>query len=423
MRKKITQNKKTVLTRLTSFLIAGSIIAAPICAVHATPTATQKNSSASTKTTQTIRKGSSTSAKTAQTTHKGSSASAKTTPAVKKGSSASAKTTQTTKKSSQASSKSSLTKITISAAGDCTLGSDIKSPASVNFYAKYREKKNPSYFLKKVKPIFKRDDMTLVNFEGTLTNRTTRAPKTFAFKGNASYLKILQKGSVESVSFANNHCRDYGVGSYRDTIKTFRKQKMPFASYGKTTIYKTKGKKIGMVAVNGLDGVSSSKNYIKSGLHKLKKQKADLIIVSMHCGIERTYTPNADQKTLAHYAIDHGANLVLGHHPHVLQGIEKYKSAYIVYSLANFCFGGNTNPPDKDTMIYQQTFVFQNDKLKKTNRIKIIPCSVSSSSGINNYQPTPATGKKATKIIQRVNRYSKSLGKVSFGKNGKIRSY
>ena len=180
MRKKITQNKKTVLTRLTSFLIAGSIIVAPICAVHATPTATQKNSStstkttqtirkdssASTKTTQTIRKDSSTSAKTAQTTHKGSSASAKTNPAVKKGSSASAKTTQTTKKSGQTSSKSSLTKITISAAGDCTLGSDIKSPASVNFYAKYREKKNPSYFLKKVKPIFEKDDMTLVNFEG-----------------------------------------------------------------------------------------------------------------------------------------------------------------------------------------------------------------------------------------------------------------
>ena len=121
MRKKITQNKKTVLTRLTSFLIAGSIIAAPICAVHATPTATQKNSSASSETTQTIRKGSSTSAKTAQTTHKGSSASAKTTPAVKKGSSASAKTTQDYEKSSQTSSKSSLTKITISAAGDCTL--------------------------------------------------------------------------------------------------------------------------------------------------------------------------------------------------------------------------------------------------------------------------------------------------------------
>ena len=230
MRKKITQNKKTVLTWLTSFLIAGSIIVAPICAVHATPTATQKNSSASSETTQTARKDSSTSTKTTQT--------------IRKGSSASAKTTQTTKKSGQTSSKSSLTKITISAAGDCTLGSDIKSPASVNFYAKYREKKNPSYFLKKVKPIFEKDDMTLVNFEGTLTNRTTRAPKTFAFKGNASYLKILQKGSVESVSFANNHCRDYGEGSYRDTIKTFRKQKMPFASYGKTSKKSAKMQKV-----------------------------------------------------------------------------------------------------------------------------------------------------------------------------------
>lgn len=156
--------------------------------------------------------------------------------------------------------------------------------------------------------------MTLVNFEGTLTNRTTRAPKTFAFKGNASYLKILQKGSVESVSFANNHCRDYGEGSYRDTIKTFRKQKMPFASYGKTTIYKTKGKKIGMVAVNGWTVFHQAK-IISKAVSANEKQKADLIIVSMHCGIERTYTPNADQKTLAHYAIDHGANLVLRSSP------------------------------------------------------------------------------------------------------------
>lgn len=325
--------------------------------------------------------------------------------------------------SGQASAKSDTTKITISAAGDCTLGSDIKSPGSVNFYAKYREKKNPSYFLKKVKPIFQKDDLTLVNFEGTLTKRSTRAPKTYAFKGDASYLKILQKGSVEAVSFANNHCRDYGEGSYQDTIKTFQKENMPYASYRKTAIYKVKGKKIGMVAVNGLEGVSSSENYIKAGLRKLKKKKADLLIVSMHCGIERTYTPNAEQKAIAHYAIDHGANLVLGHHPHVLQGIEKYKKAYIVYSLANFCFGGNTNPPDKDTMIYQQTFTFKKNTLKKTNDIKIIPCSVSSASGINNYQPTPVTGKKATKIIQRVNRYSQPLGKVSFGKNGKIRSY
>lgn len=312
-------------------------------------------------------------------------------------------------------STSKTTKITISAAGDCTLGSDIKSPASVNFYAKYRKKKNPAYFFKKVKPIFEKDDLTLVNFEGTLTTRTTRADKTFAFKGNPSYLNILKKGSVEAVSFANNHCRDYGDGSYSDTISVFRKNNMPFASYGKVAVYKTKGKKIGMIAVNGLEGVSASKNYIKNGIKKLKKKKADLIIVSMHCGIERVNTPNADQKSIARYAVRSGANLVLGHHPHVLQGIEKYKGAYIVYSLGNFCFGGNTNPPDKDTMIYQQTFTFKGNKLKKTDDVKVIPCSVSSTSSINNYQPVPCKGKKAARILRRINTYSKPLaGHVKF---------
>ena len=140
--------------------------------------------------------------------------------------------------------KSNITKITISAAGDCTLGSDYKSPSGVNFYAKYNEKKDPSYFFKNVKSIFKKDNLTLVNFEGTLTKRNTRADKTFAFKGNPSYLKILQKGNVDAVSFANNHCRDYGEGSYNDTIAVFKKNKMPFASYGKFSVFRIKERKL-----------------------------------------------------------------------------------------------------------------------------------------------------------------------------------
>ena len=309
------------------------------------------------------------------------------------------KPTNTKKPTAAKKKKSNITKITISAAGDCTLGSDYKSPSSVNFYAKYNEKKNASYFFKNVKKMFKNDDLTIVNFEGTLTKRNTRAQKTFAFKGNPSYLKILQKGNVDAVSFANNHCRDYGEGSYQDTISVFKKNKMPYASYGKVSVYKTKGKKIGMIAVNGLEGVSSSEYYIKKGIQKLKKKKVNLIIVSMHAGIEKTSSINDVQKSIAHYAVQHGANLVLGHHPHTLQGIEKYKGAYIVYSLANFCFGGNTNPADKDTMIFQQTFTFKNKKLKKTKDVKIIPCKVSSSNNINNYQPTPAKGAAKKRII------------------------
>ena len=129
------------------------------------------------------------------------------------------------------------TTITISAAGDCTFGSDRSSPSSVNFYAVYNKKRNPGYFFKKVKSIFEKDDMTLVNFEGTLTKRTTRAPKTYAFKGSPSYVNILKKGSVEAVAFANNHCRDYGTSSYQDTIDCFKNGDITYSFYSMVFLY------------------------------------------------------------------------------------------------------------------------------------------------------------------------------------------
>lgn len=316
--------------------------------------------------------------------------------------------------------KPQITKITISAAGDCTFGSDQSSPSSVNFYSVYNKQKNDAYFFQKVKKIFEKDDLTLVNLEGTLTKRGARMDKTYAFRGAPSYVNILKKGSVEAVSFANNHCKDYGEISYTDTINTLKKAKIKYASYEKVSIFKAKKKKIGMVAVNGLSGIDYSKNLIASGIKKLRKKKADLIIVSMHAGIEHTSTLNDTQTQIAHYAVNKGANLVLGHHPHTLQGIEKYKGAYIVYSLANFCFGGNTNPSDKDTMVFQQTFTFKGNTLQKNSDARIIPCRVSSTTTINNYQPVPLKGKSSDQIIQKMNRYSKPFG-IHFQKNGKIK--
>ena len=310
--------------------------------------------------------------------------------------------------------------ITISAAGDCTFGSDRSSPASANFYSVYQRVKNNNYFFRKVSSIFEKDDLTIVNLEGTLSNRGQRADKKYAFRGSPSYAKILTKGHIEAVSFANNHCKDYGTVSYQDTCSTLKKNKILYASYGKTSIYQTKGKKIGMVAVDSLEGVSTSQKLIQTGIQKLKKKNADLIIVSIHGGIEYTSQPSDTQKSLYRYAVQKGADLVLGHHPHVLQGIEKYKGAYIVYSLGNFCFGGNTNPPDKDTMIFQQKFTFQGDKLlRKKSPAKVIPCSISSRSDINNYQPTPVSGKRYQKILSRLSGYCRALGTSFRSKKGK----
>lgn len=315
--------------------------------------------------------------------------------------------------STQRNKKAKLTTITVNAAGDCTFGSDYKSPASVNFYAVYNKKKNPAYFFKNVKKFFAEDDLTLVNLEGTLTGRTTRMDKTYAFRGSPSYVKILKKASIEAVSFANNHCQDFGPGSYTDTIATLKKAGVKYASYGKVSVFKAKGLKIGMVSVNALLGYSSSQQYIHSGIRKLKKRKANLIIVSMHAGVEHTSSLNNVQTGLAHYAVQQGANLVLGHHPHVLQGIEKYRGAYIVYSLGNFCFGGNTNPSDKDTMIFQQSFTFQGKRLlKKKSQAKVIPCRISSTASINDYQPTPLRGKGKRRVISRLNSYSRPFGVI-----------
>lgn len=309
--------------------------------------------------------------------------------------------------------------ITISAAGDCTLSSDIKQPASVNFFSVYNKQKDPGYFFKNVKAIFEKDDLTIVNFEGTLSNRGKRVDKQWAFRGKPSYIKILQKGSVEAVAFANNHTKDYGTDSYNDTIETFENSGIAYSTYGKSCVYEVKGIKVGMISIQEV-GRQNCEKTLRSELKAIKKKKPDLLIVSFHWGTEGTSKITATQSKLAKIAIDEGgADLILGHHPHVLQPIEKYNDAYIVYSLGNFCFGGNTNPVDKDTMIFQQTFTFRNDKLVLDDNVKIIPCSISSSSKKNNYQPTPSKGSQKKRILKKINGYCKQFG-LSFDSNGKV---
>lgn len=320
-----------------------------------------------------------------------------------------------TKTTSNTSKKNKTVKITISAAGDCTLGVDSRYN---NTFNNYYDKNGDSYFFKKVKSVFSKDDLTIVNFEGTLTNSTARANKTFTFKAPAKYAKILKKGSIEVVNLANNHTMDFGNQGFKDTKDTLKKNKISYCG-GSTIAYKTvKGVKIAFVGFNALTGVTEQQ--VKDTIQKAKKKKAKIIIASFHWGIEREYYPNARQKTLGRCAISNGASLVLGHHPHRVQGIEKYKGRYIVYSLGNFSFGGHTNPDDKDAFIFQQTFYVKNGKLQKKNDVKVIPCSISSVSYTNNFQPKILTGSEKKRLIKKINTLSKGMN-ASFQNNGKAK--
>lgn len=300
------------------------------------------------------------------------------------------------------------TTITISAAGDCTLGTDEGFNYKRSFKGKYDAVQDPAYFFQNVQPVFAQDDLTIVNMEGTLTEETTREPKQFAFKGDAEYAKILTAGAVETANLANNHSFDYGKKSYEDTITALEAEGISSFGYERTAVMDIKGVKVGLAGVYELAEHIDCKQDLLDNIASLKEQGAQIIIVSFHWGQEKENVPNDVQVELAHTAIDNGADLVLGHHPHVLQGIEEYKGKNIVYSLGNFCFGGNSAPSDMDTMIFQQTFTVKDGKLQEDNVTNILPCKISSAyeEGYNNYQPILAEGDQKEKIFERLSEYS-----------------
>ena len=299
--------------------------------------------------------------------------------------------------------------ITVSMVGDCTLGTDVNFDQSTSFDAFYQMKNDPGYFFQNVKDIFTADDLTVANMEGTLTTSNDRQQKTFAFKGDPSYTEILTRGGVEATNLANNHSHDYGDQSYEDTIQYLEAAGITTFGYDRTAVMDVKGIKVGLIGIYELkDGLGRQQQVIDT-IQEVKDQGAQVIIVSFHWGTEKSNVPDDIQKTLAHLAIDQGADLVVGHHPHVLQGIEKYQGKNIVYSLGNFCFGGNKNPSDKDTMIFQQTFTVENGELVEDDVTNIIPCSLSSESGYNNYQPMVLDGSEKERVLQKIEEFSAAL--------------
>ena len=302
---------------------------------------------------------------------------------------------------------SSPVSLTLSVVGDCTLGTDETFDYDTSLNA-YYENYGADYFLQNVKDIFSTDDLTIANFEGTLTDSDKREDKTFAFKAPASYASILTGGSVEAVNTANNHSHDYGEQSFDDTLAALDDAGIVHFGYDETAVMDVKGIKVGLVGIYELYDHLEREQQLKDNIAKVKADGAQLIVAIFHWGNETETVPDSNQTTLGRIAIDEGADLVCGHHPHVLQGIETYKGRNIVYSLGNFCFGGNSSPSDMDTMIYQQTFTIDADGVKKDNVTNIIPCSISSATydGYNNYQPTPAEGDEATRILGKINERS-----------------
>lgn len=300
------------------------------------------------------------------------------------------------------------TTITISAAGDFTLGTDENYNFADSFVNEATANGLP-YFAEGIKHIFQNDDLSTVNLETTLTNATQKAEKKFRFKGDPSYAQILELAGIEAVNLANNHIRDYLQQGYDDTITSLENEEIGYFGYEHKYITTVKDIKIGALGYEGWRDTAEIRNQVAADIQELRDQGAQIILVHYHWGVERQYVPTESQQTLACFTIDSGADLILGHHPHVLQGIEEYNGKFIVYSLGNFMFGGNRNPSDKDTFVFQQTFHLKNGEMMDTKEINVIPFSISSVTHRNNYQPIELTGTERDRVKQKIVEHSNSI--------------
>lgn len=281
-------------------------------------------------------------------------------------------------------------------AGDCTLGTMPRHKDAVNGFHKVMNG-DYQYPFRNVMQYFENDDFTMINLEGVLGEEGYAASKMFVFRGPEDYTNIMTQSSVEAVTIANNHSMDYGRAGYDKTKQLLEDAGIAYVEKDASSIMTTEsGLTVGMYAGTFTIDLEDMKAEVAA----LRQQGAEVVVLAMHWGKEGYYYPITDQVRFAHEAIDAGVDIVYGHHPHVLQHIEEYNNGIIFYSLGNFSFGGNIDPPDMDTVVMQQEYIRDAEGNITRGELTIIPASISSDEKINNYQPTPY--EEGTEEYQRV---------------------
>ncbi len=276
-------------------------------------------------------------------------------------------------------------RFTLTFLGDCTLGSSPKQ-MNVTYSILWYIGEDYSYPFQNVSQYVETDDLTIANLESTFCENGPRANSLFTFRAPVEYANLLSQNSIEAVSFANNHTMDYLQAGYDSTLATLEEHGIPYVEKDSSMLMTTEsGLTVGFYAMSFSQDAKDMKQEIKD----LRKAGAEVVIVSAHWGVEGSYRPSPSQTDMAHAAIDAGADIVYGHHPHTLQRIEEYNDGIIYYSLANFIFGGNHWPQDLDTAILQQEIIRMPDGTISLGELTIIPASISSLPRQNNFQPTP----------------------------------
>ena len=295
---------------------------------------------------------------------------------------------------------------TVTLAGDTTLGSTDDLRKRDDCFERVAEEKGYGWFFSGLTDLFATDDMTLVNFEGTLTEETTKKEKKFNFKGPAEYTDILTLGSVEAVTVANNHTLDYGTKGRDDTIANLEAAGITVSGNGKLAIFEKDGVKVGMTGY--CFPYKDGKKDISKDVKALRDMGCQIVIASFHWGSEYREDFTGEQRSIGRAAIKAGADIVVGHHPHIVQGIERYEDSYILYSVGNLVFGGNVDPDDRDAYAARVTFTVHEDRAEAPE-VTIVPLRLTALSDGTDYRPVLAEGEEADRIVNRILKRSSNM--------------
>lgn len=285
--------------------------------------------------------------------------------------------------------------LTMSFTGDFTIGRNMQHDGSSIFEKELKKQDGDIQFpFRNVRDILLADDLTMVNFEGTLTTADRNRNKldnSYLFRADPEYGSILLPNGVETVSLENNHVLDMGEDGLEETKATLTKNGVTYASEDEPAVFYVKGVKIGSLAYQTFGGRHDELlQKVPEDIQALRDEGCEIVIVSYHWGNELDYYPNDNQVRLGRGTIDAGADLVIGHHSHRINPIEYYNGKYICYSLGNFSFAGNSKPSDMSTYIFQIRMRVKDGEVTN-DAFKIIPCRISSRSDYNDFAPTPYT--------------------------------
>lgn len=298
------------------------------------------------------------------------------------------------------------TQVVLTLGGDCVLGTREEWKQDPDTFDTLVAGKGFGWCFEKIGEVFRQDDMSLVNLECVLQDsaKGLDRKKQYRFRGCTGYTDILTCAGIEQVNLANNHIVDYGSRGRKSTRTALQNAGIAFSGYGDLYVFEKDGIKIGFGGCRET-AYRQNRSVVAKEIQKLRKLGCDAIVYSMHWGEEYSPKHSRMQEIMAQAAVKAGADLVVGTHPHCVQGMEHRDGAVVLYSLGNLVFGGTHKMTTFDALAVQATLRFGEAGYEGV-QIKLLPVLTSGDIPQNNFQPVWAQGEDKERILKLVQKDS-----------------